>query len=199
MRAIAFKFFQGVLTVRYGFVNKLGVMRVFDRDIAASGIEPTKGYIKCLMVGKEQGTIHNNFIWFEWDGSYEQENEYGLKAAKIFKSREDSMLHEYENKIDKCIENSRKLAEIIDLCYAKATVLGLLERRKQRMEEEAVTDKNIYKVGDRVEVISRSSRHIGRRGVIERVVYKVRFDDGSDSAFVEDSLAKFEAESEDEK
>ena len=52
-----------------------------------------------------------------------------------------------------------------------------------------MTDKNIYKVGDRVEVISRSSRHNGRRGVIERVLYKVRFDDGSDSAFVEDSLS----------
>ena len=53
-------------------------------------------------------------------------------------------------------------------------------------------DKNIYKVGDKVEVISRSSRYNGRRGVIERVLYKVRFDDGSDSAFVEDSLAKYE-------
>ena len=55
-----------------------------------------------------------------------------------------------------------------------------------------MTDKNIYKVGDRVEVMSRSSRHNGRRGVIERVLYKVRFDDGSDSAFVEDSLAMVE-------
>lgn len=55
-----------------------------------------------------------------------------------------------------------------------------------------VTDKNIYKVGDRVEVMSHASRHNGRRGVVERVLYKVRFDDGSDSAFVEDSLAKFE-------
>ena len=52
-----------------------------------------------------------------------------------------------------------------------------------------MTDKNIYKVGDRVEVISRSSRHNGKHGVIERVLYKVRFDDGGDSAFVEDSLA----------
>jgi len=115
MKAIAFKFFQGVLTVRYGFVNKLGVMRVFDHDVAASGIEPTKGYIKCLMVGKKQGTIHNNFIWYEWDGSDDQENEYLLKAVKIFKSREDRMLHEYENKIDKCIENSRELDSILSL------------------------------------------------------------------------------------
>lgn len=53
-------------------------------------------------------------------------------------------------------------------------------------------DKNIYKVGDIVKVISRSSRHNGRCGVIERVLYKVRFDDGSDSVFVEDSLSKFE-------
>lgn len=52
-----------------------------------------------------------------------------------------------------------------------------------------MTDKNIYKVGDRVEVMSRSSRHNGRRGVVERVLYKVRFDDNSDSAFVEDSLS----------
>ena len=55
----------------------------------------------------------------------------------------------------------------------------------------AVTDKNVYKVGDKVEVISRSSRHNGRRGIIERVLYKVRFDDGSDSAFVEDSLVRY--------
>lgn len=52
-----------------------------------------------------------------------------------------------------------------------------------------MTDKNIYKVGDRVEFMSRSSRHNGRRGVVERVLYKVRFDDNSDSAFVEDSLS----------
>lgn len=53
-------------------------------------------------------------------------------------------------------------------------------------------DKNIYQVGDKVEVMSRSSRHNGKHGVIERVLYKVRFDDGSDSAFVESSLAKEE-------
>lgn len=53
-------------------------------------------------------------------------------------------------------------------------------------------DKNIYKVGDMVKIMSRSSRHNGLCGVIERVLYKVRFDDGSDSAFVEDSLSKFE-------
>lgn len=114
MRAIAFKFFQGVLTVRYGFVNKLGVMRVFDREVAASGIEPTKGYIKCLMVGKKQGTIHNNFIWFEWDGTTEQEDEnLTTKAAKIFKYRENMMLHEYQKKIEDCIEHEKTLDEIL--------------------------------------------------------------------------------------
>lgn len=61
-----------------------------------------------------------------------------------------------------------------------------------RNKEEVVADKNIYKVGDRVEVMSHSSRHNGKRGVIERALYKVRFDDGSDSAFVESSLAKEE-------
>lgn len=93
-------------------------------------------------------------------------------------------------------EQLKKLKDELD--YAKFLYSWYLacSIAESEDEDEAVTDKNIYQIGDRVEVVSRSSRHNGKHGVIERVLYKVRFDDGSDSAFVESSLAKAE-ESED--
>lgn len=75
--------------------------------------------------------------------------------------------------------------------FTEEEVIQWLKMTKVLLQQP-YEDKNIYKVGDRVEVVSCSSRHNGKRGVIERVLYKVRFDDGSDSAFVESSLEKEE-------
>ena len=52
------------------------------------------------------------------------------------------------------------------------------------------------KIGDGVTVQSKKSRHNGKHGVIVGVSYKVRFDDGHDSAFVDDSLVLDEIKSE---
>ena len=106
IKVIVFKFFMGVFSVRYGFKKK-GIPMVYtcakdDKEI------DIKTYPNRLQVGKE-GEVHNNFIWYEWDGSDEQEFVHKLEALKIFKARENMLLHKAEKEIETRKEHERYL------------------------------------------------------------------------------------------
>ena len=117
LKVVVFKFFMGEFTVRYGYKKpSFPMIYTCERDAKESEI---KEYPNRINVGKE-GEIHNNFIWYEWNGTDEGEELCKLEALKLFKARENMMLHKAEKEIVTRIEHERYLEGLINECTSKS-------------------------------------------------------------------------------
>ena len=111
---------MGEFTVRYGYKKpNFPVIFTCDRDAKESEI---KEYPNRINVGK-QGEIHNNFIWYPWNGTDGDEEISKMLALKLFKVRENMMLHKAEKEIETRIEHERYLEGLINEFKAEGEIL----------------------------------------------------------------------------
>lgn len=105
MQIIIFKFLNNEMTVYKG-------TRVHHGCVNYAKLELPKW--RTINIAPVPGTIFNNFVWYEFDGSEDQEKELKVKAAKVFQTRGNMRLHELEKAIDKNIEEDRTLRHIME-------------------------------------------------------------------------------------
>lgn len=103
---VVYKFFQGVFSREFGEkrINPYGEHGKFLGIIDIVG--ERRRSIQC---STKPGVIRNNFIWYP----VEEENSR-LKALKIFKARENILLHKAEMEIETRIEHERYLNDCLN-------------------------------------------------------------------------------------
>ena len=126
-KVVVFKFFMGEFTVRYGYKKSKGFPVVYTCEREAKEDE-IKEYPNRINVGKE-GEIHNNFIWYEWNGTDEGEKLCKLEALKLFKARENMLLHKAEKEICTRIEHEE---------YLKNTIENEIKAHAEKLKEKLI-------------------------------------------------------------
>ena len=114
-KVVVYKFFQGVFTKEYGEkrINPYGKEGKF-----LGIIDITSEKRRSVQCSTKPGVIRNNFIWYLLD---EENSE--LEALKIFKARENMLLHKAQQEIDTRIEHERYLEGLINECKTESEVL----------------------------------------------------------------------------
>ena len=114
-KVVVYKFFQGVFTKEYGEkrINPYGEHGKFLGIIDIIG--ERRRSVQC---STKPGIIRNNFVWYLAD---EENSE--LKALKIFKARENMLLHKAEMEIETRIEHERYLEGLINECKTEGETL----------------------------------------------------------------------------
>ena len=104
-KVVVYKFFQGVFTKEYGEkrINPYGEHGKFLGIIDIMGEK--RRSVQC---STKPGVIRNNFIWYLLD---EEDSE--LEALKIFKARENMLLHKAEMDVGIRIGHERFLDKLI--------------------------------------------------------------------------------------
>lgn len=105
-KVVVYKFFQGVFTKEYGEkrINPYGEHGKF-----LGIIDITSEKRRSVQCSTKPGVIRNNFIWYLLD---EENSE--LEALKIFKARENMLLHKAEMEIETRIEHEDYLKNMIE-------------------------------------------------------------------------------------
>lgn len=104
-KVIVYKFFQGV------FSQELGEKRInpYGKEGKFLGIIDIMGERRrSVQCSTKPGIIRNNFVWYLAD-----EKDSELKALKIFKARENILLHKAEMEIETRIEHEKYLDSLI--------------------------------------------------------------------------------------
>ena len=104
---VVYKFFQGKFSEEFGKKR----INPYGKEGKFLGIIDIVGGGKCRSVqcSTKPGVIRNNFIWYPVDEEYSR-----LKALKIFKARENILLHKAQQEIDIRIEHERFLEGLIN-------------------------------------------------------------------------------------
>lgn len=105
-KVVVYKFFQGVFTKEYGEkrINPYGKEGKF-----LGIIDITSEKHRSIQCSTKPGVIRNNFIWYLLD---EENSE--LEALKIFRVRENMLLHKAEKEIDTRVEHEEYLKNMIE-------------------------------------------------------------------------------------
>ena len=113
-KVIVYKFFQGVFTKEYGEkrINPYGEHGKFLGIIDIMG--ERRRSVQC---STKPGVIRNNFVWYPAD---EEDSE--LKTIKIFKARENILLHKAEMEIETRIDHEKYLEGLINEREAKSEI-----------------------------------------------------------------------------
>lgn len=108
-KVVVYKFFQGIFSQEYGEkrINPYGKEGKFLGIIDIVG----GGKRRSVQCSTKPGVIRNNFIWYPVD-----EEDSRLKALKIFKARENILLHKAQQEIDTRIGHERFLEGLINEC-----------------------------------------------------------------------------------
>lgn len=114
-KVVVYKFFQGVFTKEYGEkrINPYGEHGKF-----LGIIDITSEKRRSVQCSTKPGVIRNNFIWYLLD---EEDSE--LEALKIFKARENMLLHKAQQEIETRIEHERYLEGLINECETEGEIL----------------------------------------------------------------------------
>ncbi len=105
-KVVVYKFFQGMFSREFGEkrINPYGEHGKFLGIIDIMG--ERRRSVQC---STKPGVIRNNFVWYP----VEEENSR-LKALKIFKTRENMLLHKAEMEIETRIEHERYLDDCLN-------------------------------------------------------------------------------------
>lgn len=112
---VVYKFFQGKFSEEFGKkrINPYGKEGKFLGIIDIAGER-----CRSVQCSTKPGVIRNNFIWY-----LVEEEDSRLKAIKIFKARENILLHKAEMEIETRIEHERYLEGLMNECKAESETL----------------------------------------------------------------------------